>query len=252
MQARNIILGGAIALPVLLVAKHMLLVYIKTSPARRTQIIETDSIPDPLRQSRTNRDVVNPREHIALYDTRYMDVQLPSEAKVLNDETLLAAFLRGFFGGRVFAPERALLRFFRPDIVNFSVIQKSPRHQRIWDVEQLDADNLPDLHTVLFGGFQVAHLDLAEQCAEDAETLSSIDVVFGSDSSQFSGVHRFTVTRNAHREDSIRITYAHIVCNPTVNEVLKPAFLFTLHKLYAKWLFREGVVEVMRRIQSGK
>lgn len=120
MQARNIILGGAVALPALLVAKHMLLVYIKISPARRTQIIETDSIPDSLRQSRTNRDVVNPREHIALYDTRYMDVQLSSEAKVLNNEALLAAFLRGFFGGRVFAPERALLRLFKPDIVNFS------------------------------------------------------------------------------------------------------------------------------------
>ena len=116
----------------------------------------------------------------------------------------------------------------------------------------MDGDNLPGLYTILFGGFQIAHLDHLEHCAEDAETLSSIDVVFGSDSSQFSGVHRFTVARNAGRQGSVQITYAHIVCNPTVDEVLKPAFLFTLHKLYAMWLFREGVVEVMRRIQNEK
>lgn len=120
MQARNIILGAVVAVPTLLVAKHILLVFSKISPAGRNEIIETDSIPDSLQQSRTHRDVVNPREHIALYDTRYMDIQLPAVAKGPSDEALLAAFLRGFFGGRVFAPERALLRFFRPDIVNFS------------------------------------------------------------------------------------------------------------------------------------
>jgi hypothetical protein len=107
---------------------------------------------------------------------------------------------------------------------------------------------------VLFGGFQVAHVELAEpsSAAEKTEASSSVDIVFGSDMAQFAGVHRFTILRDWNRPDSVQVYYAHISCNPTVNKALKPDILFPLHKLYAMWLFREGVAEVMRRIQAEK
>lgn len=122
----------------------------------------------------------------------------------------------------------------------------------VWDIEQLHGDSLPAIQTVLFGGFQVANIELSSRTGfeEVTHSTSFVDVVFGSDSTAFSGVHRFAVTRNAEAQSQVRICYAHIACNPTVNVALGPAFVFTLHKLYAMWLFREGVVEVMRRLQD--
>lgn len=108
------------ALPALGFLKHALSVYVKIAPARRSQITETDSIPESLQDSSTNKTLVNPRNHPALNDTRHIDLEVPQKAQYLEDEAVLAAFMRGFFGGRVFAPERALLRFFRPDMVKFS------------------------------------------------------------------------------------------------------------------------------------
>lgn len=105
---------------------------------------------------------------------------------------------------------------------------------------------------MLFGGFQVAHVELAKPSptAEKTEASSSVDIVFGSDTSQFAGVHRFTILRGGSRSDSVQVYYAHMSCNPTVNKALKPDIMFPLHKLYAMWLFREGVVEVIRRIKT--
>jgi hypothetical protein len=136
----------------------------------------------------------------------------------------------------------------------------------IWDIERFNGDALPPLHTVLFGAFQVAHVELAEPTASSSEKIeqdsssSSVDIVFGSDTAQFAGVHRFSILRDGDGDGSrrrrdnsvVQVHYAHISCNPTVNKPLKPDIMFPLHKLYAMWLFREGVAEVMRRIQAEK
>lgn len=105
---------------VLLLTKHVITVYCKISPAPRRRIIEVDSIPDSLNDSATRKTMVNPHNHTSLVDSRFMDVHVPAAAQALKDEVLLAAFVRGFFGGRVFAPERALLRLSRPDLVKFT------------------------------------------------------------------------------------------------------------------------------------
>lgn len=122
----------------------------------------------------------------------------------------------------------------------------------VWNIKRFDGDSLPPLYTVLFGGFQVVYIELAEpsSAAEKTKTSSSVDIVFGSDMTQFAGVHRFTILRDRSRPDSVQVYYAHMSCNPTVNKVLKPDIMVPLHKLYAMWLFREGVVEVMRRLQA--
>jgi hypothetical protein len=117
MQRRDLILVGAVAVPSVLIFKHALSVYMSIAPAPRSWIHESDSIPAALEQSATNKSVVNPRGHPALNDTRYIDLDVPDEH--VSGEALLSAFVRGFFGGRVFAPERALLRLFRPNMVNF-------------------------------------------------------------------------------------------------------------------------------------
>lgn len=105
---------------VLLLTKHVITVYFRIAPAPRRRIIEVDSIPDSLNDSITRKTMVNPRGHTSLVDSRFMDVDVPAAAQGLKDEAFLAAFVRGFFGGRVFAPERALLRFARPDLVKFT------------------------------------------------------------------------------------------------------------------------------------
>jgi len=124
----------------------------------------------------------------------------------------------------------------------------------IWNIKRFDGDSLPPIHTVLFGWFQVAYVQLAEpsSTAKKTETSSSVDIVFGSDMAQFAGVHRFTILRDGSRPGSVQVYYAHMSCNPTVKKALKPDILFPLHKLYAMWLFREGVAEVMRRMQAEK
>jgi hypothetical protein len=112
--------GVAAVSAVLLLTKHVITVYFKLAPAPRRRIIEVDSIPDSLNDSITRKTMINPHGHTSLVDSRFMDVDMPAAAQGLKNEALLAAFLRGFFGGLVFAPERALLRFARPDLVKFT------------------------------------------------------------------------------------------------------------------------------------
>jgi len=105
---------------VLLLAKHVITVYFKMAPAPRRRITEVDIIPQSLFNSATRKTMINPHDHTSMVDSRFMDVDVPAAAQGLKDEALLAAFVRGFFGGQVFAPERALLRFARLDLVKFT------------------------------------------------------------------------------------------------------------------------------------
>lgn len=123
----------------------------------------------------------------------------------------------------------------------------------VWDTKLLEEDALPALHTRLFGAFQVARIDLSALQSPDSkqtESTSSVDVVFGSDTHQFSGVHRFSIIRDQERPDRARIDCAHVTCNPSVNKPLSPEFLFAFHKMYSMLLFRESVAEVVRRIEA--
>lgn len=52
-------------------------------------------------------------------DSRSIDLDVSAEAATIKDETLLAAFTRGFFGGSVFTPERVFLSLMRPSVRNF-------------------------------------------------------------------------------------------------------------------------------------
>jgi hypothetical protein len=70
--------------------------------------------------SQTCSAVVNPRRYKALSDTRSILLRLPSSRRQYSDEQILATFVKGFFGGWVFAPEGILLRAFQRTLVDFS------------------------------------------------------------------------------------------------------------------------------------
>lgn len=115
-------------------------------------------------------------------------------------------------------------------------------------MDDLDGDTLPALHTLLFGGFLVAHVELETHSL--GQSFSTVDVVFGSDQRQFAGVHRFALVRDDKKPGVVRISLEHTSCNPTVNKALKPDFMIPVHNFYAQWLFRESVAQVLLRIEN--
>lgn len=64
--------------------------------------------------------MINPQRYQALSDTWSIRIRLPPSKKHYSDEQILATFVKGFFGGWVFAPEGALLRAFGLSLVDFS------------------------------------------------------------------------------------------------------------------------------------
>ena len=81
------------------------------------QITHSDTISESYQQSRTIRELVNPRQHTAITDSHRYHLHLPPQARNISDEALLARVVRGYFGGLMFGPERCALRAYgRPAI----------------------------------------------------------------------------------------------------------------------------------------
>ncbi|KAM0326995.1 hypothetical protein ACHAQA_006116 [Verticillium albo-atrum] len=242
--------AAAVALPAIILAKHALQVYSRMAAAPRRSITEVDVNPESFLQSDTMTRLVNPRNHIALHDCRHIDVHIPEGAQDIGDEAILAAFMRGFFGGKVFAPERALLKMAGRELVNYPSLKKNESNAPIWNVEQLEGDALPSVRSVYFGAFQISAIHIHElqgTAASGTESESNIDLVFGSSEGNFGGSHQFSVLRTKKDPSSVRIRYAHSSCNPTINKQLKPDFIGPLHNFYAMVLFREAVGQVKLR-----
>lgn len=240
------------------------------SNVKAASITVVDHNPDSFLESRAHRSVANPRNYFALRDTRSVTIVLPPSKANWSDEQILANFVKGFFGGWVFTPERLVFQAARPDLVRFSgkmtphelereilthfpsiVIPKPEEQNRIWSTQSLLEDRLPPLTSTLFGAFQV----IDKRISSSAE--SCVDIGFGSDESSFAGVHRFSVQRFLSDEKSsssaaaaaaareVKITHSSFACNPIKNKPRKLQFLFTFHKLYAMLLFREGVAQIL-------
>lgn len=86
------------------------------------QIISSATIPDDLEHSAAAK-AVNPNAHVSIHDTRYVSLEIPAK---LSDEEVLARFVKGFFGGYVFGPERAILQAVRKDITQFDGMYCGP------------------------------------------------------------------------------------------------------------------------------
>lgn len=154
---------------------------------------------------------------------------------------------------------------------------------RSWDTANLRGDKLPSLHSILFGGFLVGGIHIAhtigeqlpkknEQSAEASEIESSIDFLYGFNNGSFAGSHRFYITRIPAAEEeskeprkiksndsntdgsktareTIRIHLACSTVNPSEDKSALPKFMLYFHNVYAMLLFRDGVREVLSRMQ---
>lgn len=90
----------------------------RNTTAIDTPIIASRSIPDSLRQSWTVKELINRNNHPAVMDSQY--TELAARFREVPDKVLLARFLRGFFGGYVFGPERVALQAVGIDLVHMS------------------------------------------------------------------------------------------------------------------------------------
>jgi hypothetical protein len=120
LPSSRLIAASAVAVPALLLARYIHNVYAATAPVPWRSITEVRNMPDTLRDSATVSTLINPKGHTSLDDSRFIDVPLPKSATHLKDEAILAALLRGFFGGHVFAPERVLLRLAGMELTNYT------------------------------------------------------------------------------------------------------------------------------------
>jgi hypothetical protein len=85
---------------------NILLVRNAISLVPTQRIISDERIPQSFDQSLASK-ITNPKNHPPIHDTRHLSIRV---AKNLSDEEILAHFVKGFFGGFVFRPERSILR----------------------------------------------------------------------------------------------------------------------------------------------
>ncbi|ORX97858.1 hypothetical protein BCR34DRAFT_577664 [Clohesyomyces aquaticus] len=233
------LLTSSILLPTLLTAT-LFSTLLPWTEFRSHTIAISDTIPLSFRTSHSVSKTVNPRAHVSIDDTRSIVLTLRNAS--VADEEILAQFVKGFFGGWVFAFERNLLGLLSGDIVRYPDLPKPSSPNRIQTASSLPSTTLPPLHTILFHAFQVIDLQLST-------SPSYVDFAFGSSLTSFAGVHRFSISRLGDDSKTIELAFEHTSCNPNVNRPLPGGWvLFSLHKFYAMVLYREGVAGVMRTL----
>ncbi|KAF6811416.1 hypothetical protein CSOJ01_05708 [Colletotrichum sojae] len=243
----NYFLGLAAAVPTCLAAKHIWDIYRRVSHVPRCRVVEEDGVSESFRKSHTLEGLVNPRQHLFVGDTRYVDLFL---SKHVEDETILAAFVGGFFGRKVFAPERIALEIVGKRFTSFSGLGPEDDIDWISNKADVPSGHLPALRAMLFGAFQVSHVHIDQDPARGG-TTNCIDFVYGSDQGRFAGAHRFSIVRDRSQPKAVRVVFESASCNPTQNQPFAPAFLFSFHRLYAMLLFRESIANVLEILNDG-
>lgn len=250
------------------------LVYRRVSTTPPNTITSANAVSESFAKSATIRNLVNPRGYVAMSDSRSVTLELPrrdseeddgwtglaSEQQGPSDQVLLASFVKGFFGGRVFQPERIALGVLRLQAGPFpgkpfrlfcwrcrtlTEPGLTTPERRIWSTEELSNDTLPPPSSTIFGAFQVAAIDIANTETDEDPTVSanqgttsSVDVLYGSSEGHFAGCHRFSVSRDGRK---VKLALECVTCNPTVDAPLRPAFMFWFHRVYAMLLFRDAL-----------
>lgn len=132
-------------------------------------------------------------------------------------------------------------------------IDKSTVRSCVWDTKDLDGDSLPSKHDILFGEFQVADISLSqgdvgvERVSRPTESI--IDFIYGSNTGQFAGVHRFGISRTPDKPNAARVSLESVMCNPSRDVSFGSTWMHKFHEVYAAMLFREAAGEVQRRIR---
>jgi len=84
---------------------------------------------------------------------------------------------------------------------------------------------------------------------KDVDPMGSfVEIAFGDDRQGFAGVNRFEVSRLA-ADQGVIVSYSSLACNPKDD---RPIFSWAdidlvarFHRLYALYLFRDGIREVL-------
>ena len=98
---------------------YALIVYNRVSKIDSKRITAFKDVHDSFRDSDTMRKIINPKHHTTVSDTRFMTLDIPASQRHASDEALLARFIKEFYTGWVFTPERWLLKLLRKDLVGF-------------------------------------------------------------------------------------------------------------------------------------
>ncbi|KUJ18913.1 uncharacterized protein LY89DRAFT_507637 [Mollisia scopiformis] len=224
--------------------------------------------------------IVNPRNHIQLTDSRSINL-LRSEISrshlrdgdaMVSDEEILARFLVGFFGGWSFTPERGLLAALRrmgKKFIEAKYTEMPSSGHPIDTLGGFSKTKLPPKGTILFGGnFMVLDTRVffppgSPSSASSLATrevpsyidigfgdpvISYVDVAFGADQKNFSGLHRFEIQYHPTKKEGEELTvwYSSLSCNPSLNRAPFPKWTVAFHRWYAMCLFRDGIEGVIR------
>lgn len=83
------------------------------------RITRTRTTTSEFKQSAAILNLANPRRHQSLSDTRSIAIDIPPQHRDISDQALLATCIKGFYGGLVLGPERALLKLLGARLVRF-------------------------------------------------------------------------------------------------------------------------------------
>jgi hypothetical protein len=248
-------------------------------PSSFTSRLQKSDFLSPSCRSSRSLKIINPSNNIIKTDSIAISLS-KAEVGGLTDEEILARFVKGFFGGLVFAPERALIAGLKTLKMSFIPVNFagwfSPSYQflrtmietwltrcaegveveeKINDLSQISSTTLPPANSLFFDSFLL--LD-----SKIGASQSFIEFGFGDDQKQFSGFHRVEILRMPEIEEGgdenekksssevqgeAKLWYSSTSCNPTQNKPPFPELVMTFHKAYGGLLFRDGLREVLGR-----
>ena len=203
--------------------------YSRQAKTTKAQITVAHKVSESFIQSHTIQNLVNPRGHRIWEDARSIVIDAPDA----TDEAILATFMRGFFTGPAFAPERTALRLLGLKIFWYPRFKTA--NIPAWKVSELPNGLFP-VGTLLWGVFMVADVRL------DTEE-KTVDILFNSSEGTFAGCHRLSVQRGGK---GVKLGLECVVCNPSVDA--DPALSWTrpFHDWYAMLLFRDAAADVLQ------
>jgi hypothetical protein len=235
-------------------------------------ITKTDyDAPTPFRTSPTMRNIVNPRHYPeSVMDTRWATLKIPLQ---YTDEQVLAQFVRGFFGGIIFTPERLLANNVLPKVTQFAgklhlfILQ---RHRKLVYADfqfealedtpvpimarqrnQLPCEQLLPVNSRVVDLFQLTDFHVVDRATDTSGTNESfVDFAFGSDNGTFAGAHRIYVSRAPDDPEAVTIGLACIVVNPATGKNMVPPGTAVFHRIYAMLLFRDSLAEIKNELQA--
>ncbi|OJJ66090.1 hypothetical protein ASPBRDRAFT_201195 [Aspergillus brasiliensis CBS 101740] len=261
MTARSILS----LLPIPLGLGASLYYYDQTSPARNATYT---TVATPGHVDSFPMSLVNPQGFPTHQGTYSLRIPIRELTPNITDEEVLARFIQGFFSRWAMTPERWLLCAARKSWTDLSGLHLSPTESAtksekpIWKLSSLNPNAWPlPLGTYIFGMFLLVDCSGVSEAERQRFASATRDfprsrVVFaefagGSDRSNLAYTHRFEVRRQLaqdgeqEREASVDISFSSVVVDPLDGRPL-PGPVAWFHVVYSKFLFADGIREVLR------